>query len=125
MPRGNTALPVAGRERPDDKALDAFFSLFEPSFRLPPASTLLGCARLFRSESRAQSSCAFWGTLPQPCPRSKIVLPRTPRRDVATTRTQHLIAYSECGRRFLYADPSPGHKMHNQEDDADNQQYVE
>src|SRR6202790_335765 len=25
----------------------------------------------------------------------------------------------------LYADPSPGHEMHNQEDDAYNQQYVE
>jgi hypothetical protein len=25
----------------------------------------------------------------------------------------------------LYADPSPRHEMHNQEDDADNQQYME
>src|ERR1700675_2829823 len=157
MPTMNIALPFARRERPDGKALDTFFSLFEPSFRLPPASTFLERAHLFRSESRKQSFCL---ALPEEhhrndahnpdenhaddddqcqCAQSKLLpflcqirwlsrnrhLPRTPRRDVAATNTQHLIADSECGRRFLCADPSPGHKMHNQEDDADNQQYVE
>src|SRR5208282_3644775 len=54
-PGCDIALPVAGREWTNGKSLDAFFSLFEPGFRLPSASAFFDCAGVFRPESSLQS----------------------------------------------------------------------
>src|SRR6202035_2634171 len=48
VPGSDVALPVAGRERPDGKSLDTFFSSLETGFRLPPASAFFDRARIFR-----------------------------------------------------------------------------
>jgi hypothetical protein len=50
------ARTIAGRERPDVKTFDSFRALFEPGFRMPPATAFLHGAGIFSATELAAQS---------------------------------------------------------------------